>query len=74
MKRLKIETDGTHYYPFVKIGKKWEPIENYYVKENNKSAYETAYNDYNRQNNISNNPISKNDAYNNPNIYKNSNM
>ena len=49
-------------------------FENYYVKENNKSAYETAYNDYNRQNNISNNPISKNDAYNNPNIYKNSNM
>ena len=29
------------------------------MKENNKSAYETAYNDYNRQNNISNNPISK---------------
>ena len=46
------------------------------MKNNNneKSAYEKAYNDYNRQNNISNNPISKNDAYNNPNIYKNSNM
>ena len=47
------------------------------MKNNNneKSAYEKAYNDYNRQNNISNNPISKNDVYNNnPNIYKNSNM
>ena len=51
-------------------------FDNLYIKNNNndKSAYEKAYNDYNRQNNISNNPISKNDVYNNPNIYKNSNM
>ena len=44
------------------------------MKNKTESAYESAYNDYNRQNNLSNNPISKNDIYNNPNIYKNSNM
>ena len=50
-------------------------FENYYMKSSNgKSAYENAYNDYNKQNNISDNPISKNDIYNNPNLYKNSNM
>ena len=47
---------------------------NYYMKETGKSAYESAYNDYNKQNNISDNPISKNDIYNNSNLYKNSNM
>ena len=49
-------------------------FENYYVGNNKPSAYEAAYNDYNKKNNISNNPISKNDIYNNPDIYKNSNM
>jgi hypothetical protein len=44
------------------------------MKETGKSAYESAYNDYNKQNNISDNPISKNDIYNNSNLYKNSNM
>ena len=41
---------------------------------NKKSAYEAAYHDYNKKNNLNNNPISKNDVYNNPNIYKNSKM
>ena len=47
---------------------------NYYMKTGEKSSYENAYNEYNKQNNLTNNPISKNDIYNNPNIYKNSNM
>ena len=49
-------------------------FENYYVGNNKPSAYEAAYNDYNKKNNLTNNPISKNDIYNNPNLYKNSNM
>ena len=41
---------------------------------NNKSAYEAAYNGYNKNINFYNNQISKNDIYNNPNIYKHSNI
>ena len=44
------------------------------MKTGEKSSYENAYNEYNKQNNLTNNPISKNDIYINPNIYKNSNM
>ena len=51
---------------------------NNFTNQNNendkKSAYEKAYHDYNKKNNLYNNPISKNDIYNNPNLYKNSNM
>lgn len=46
------------------------------VNQQKKSAYEIAYNSYNTSNNITNNPISKNDYLKNPEFYKtpNSNL
>ena len=32
MKRFKIETDGSYYYPYIRKFLWWEPIENYRVR------------------------------------------
>jgi len=32
MKKFKIETDGTYYYPYIRVLFWWKPIENYEVR------------------------------------------
>ena len=33
MKRFKIETDGSYYYPYIRRFLWWEPIENYEIHD-----------------------------------------